>query len=145
MVLDPFCGCATTCVAAYALGRQWAGIDISPKAVELVVERITDYQGSLFRECVHRTDVPLRTDLGGPATVQLPSEPRGALRPSGRQLRGVRGDHFEMRHLETDHIIAVAKGETDHLSNLQLLCGHCNRTKGARGMEYLRAKLQLAA
>ena len=30
-------------------------------------------------------------------------------------------------------------------SNLQLLCGHCNRVKGTRGMVYLRSKLQMAA
>ena len=40
MVLDPFCGCATACVAADKLGRKWVGIDISPKAVELVNERL---------------------------------------------------------------------------------------------------------
>ena len=34
VVLDPFCGCATTCVAAEDLKRRWAGIDISPKAAE---------------------------------------------------------------------------------------------------------------
>ena len=28
MVLDPFCGCATTPVAAERLGRQWIGIDM---------------------------------------------------------------------------------------------------------------------
>ena len=31
MIMDPFCGCATACVAAEKLERQWAGIDISPK------------------------------------------------------------------------------------------------------------------
>ena len=40
MVLDPFAGCATTCVAAEVLGRQWCGIDIEPKARELVVSRL---------------------------------------------------------------------------------------------------------
>ena len=30
VVLDPFCGCATTLVAADRLDRQWAGIDLSP-------------------------------------------------------------------------------------------------------------------
>ena len=30
VVLDPFCGCATACVAADRLNRQWAGIDLSP-------------------------------------------------------------------------------------------------------------------
>ena len=33
IVLDPFCGCATACVAADQLGRKWVGIDMSPKAV----------------------------------------------------------------------------------------------------------------
>ena len=28
MVLDPFCGCTTTCVAAEGLGRRWTGIDV---------------------------------------------------------------------------------------------------------------------
>ncbi|MCY4673249.1 MAG: HNH endonuclease [Bacteroidetes bacterium] len=46
--------------------------------------------------------------------------------------------HFEMRHLEVDHIIARSKGGTDHIDNLQMLCGSCNRIKGNRGMAYLR-------
>ncbi|MDE0178489.1 MAG: site-specific DNA-methyltransferase [Gammaproteobacteria bacterium] len=35
LVFDPFCGCATTLVAAHARGREWVGIDISPKAADL--------------------------------------------------------------------------------------------------------------
>src|SRR5204863_3820542 len=30
IVLDPFCGCGTTLVAAQKLNRKWLGIDISP-------------------------------------------------------------------------------------------------------------------
>ena len=142
MVLDPFCGCATTMVAADALGRNWAGIDISPKAVDLVVSRIKGQQG-LFRKIVHRTEAPRRTDLG--------SLPRHNSRGNREALYGRQGgncggcgQHFEARHLTVDHIVARSKGGTDHLENLQLLCGHCNAVKGDRGMEYLRAKLQLA-
>ncbi len=40
IVLDPFCGCATSCVAAERLQRNWIGIDISIKAYELVKERL---------------------------------------------------------------------------------------------------------
>ena len=32
VVLDPFAGCATTCVAAERLGRHWIGIDINKEA-----------------------------------------------------------------------------------------------------------------
>ena len=39
-VCDPFAGCATTCVAAERLGRQWAGIDIWEKAHEVVINRL---------------------------------------------------------------------------------------------------------
>ena len=39
MVLDPFCGCATTCIAAERLDRQWIGIDLSALAVKLVEQR----------------------------------------------------------------------------------------------------------
>ena len=40
MVLDPFAGCATTCIAAEELGRQWAGIDIDSQALDVTVGRL---------------------------------------------------------------------------------------------------------
>ena len=36
LVLDPFCGCGTAIEAAHLLGRQWAGIDISSFAIDLI-------------------------------------------------------------------------------------------------------------
>ena len=68
LVLDPFCGCATACVAAENLGRRWIGIDMSPKAVELVNVRLQSSMGSLFhnRLVTARTDVPRRADIDAP-------------------------------------------------------------------------------
>ena len=40
VVLDPFCGCATACIAAEKLGRRWVGIDLSPTAYTLVRQRL---------------------------------------------------------------------------------------------------------
>ena len=63
VVLDPFCGCATACIAAQAKNREWVGVDISPKAAELVQQRMRNELG-MFYQGAHRTDVPRRTDLG---------------------------------------------------------------------------------
>jgi len=40
IVLDPFVGTGTTCVAAKRMGRRWVGIDIVPRYVELARERV---------------------------------------------------------------------------------------------------------
>ena len=42
MVLDPFCGCGTTILAAESLGRKWVGIDISTFATGLMRDRILE-------------------------------------------------------------------------------------------------------
>ena len=39
VVLDPFCGSGTTVEAAQLLNRQWAGIDISPVAIDIVKDK----------------------------------------------------------------------------------------------------------
>jgi DNA modification methylase len=44
-VLDPFCGCGTTVVAAQRLGRNWIGIDITHLAINLIRHRLRDTFG----------------------------------------------------------------------------------------------------
>ena len=139
VVLDPFCGCATACIAAETEQRQWAGIDIAPKAAELVRLRMQKELG-LFYDGVHRTDIPQRTDIEPLRRYNDPANKRVLYGEQGGHCNGC-GEHFRPQNLTVDHIIAESKGGTDHLSNLQLLCGHCNSVKGNRGQEYLIAKL----
>lgn len=40
LVLDPFCGCGTAIAVAQKLGRRWIGIDVSPIACKLMVDRM---------------------------------------------------------------------------------------------------------
>ena len=90
VILDPFCGCATTCVAAHELKRQWVGIDVSPVTTRLVKQRIEEQSTSLY-DGKARDDVPQRTD---------------------------------------------------HVDNLQPLCGSRNKTKSDRDMAYLKSRLK---
>ncbi len=141
MVLDPFCGCATACIAADKLGRQWVGIDLSPKAVELVNMRLAEHMGDLFhnRLVTDRTDIPKRTDIDAPKNYR-----QNAHILYGQQEGNCAGcrEHFPFKVFDVDHVIPQSKGGTDHIDNLQLLCAHCNRLKGNRPQEYLIARLK---
>ena len=70
VVLDPFCGCATTCIAAENAGRKWIGVDASVKAYELVKQRLDaevarPHELPTERQEVYlKTDPPERNDIG---------------------------------------------------------------------------------
>ncbi|MXY51182.1 MAG: hypothetical protein F4Y86_01440, partial [Gammaproteobacteria bacterium] len=140
MVLDPFCGCATTLVAADRLQRKWAGIDLSPLAVKLVNDRITHDQG-LWGGATVQEEPPKRTDQG-----KLPNYRTHRHRLYGVQEGVCMGcdTHFPFRVMDVDHILPRARGGTDHPDNLQLLCSGCNRSKGGRTMAEWRAAQALA-
>ena len=144
IVLDPFCGCATTCVAAERLNRQWAGIDIWDKAHEVVVKRLHDEVG-LFGE-VHYTDqVPSRTDDGEIAAPYLRVKKKGKEPPNPYKSRQAMYDFLleqhgpkcqgcdrmfdDPRYLELDHNTPRSDGGWNHIDNRILLCGPCNRLK----------------
>ena len=139
MVLDPFCGCATACIAAQGLQRQWVGIDISPKAAELVEQRIEN-ELRLFYQGTHRTDIPQRTDIGKVIRYNDPRNKKILYGEQGGYCNGCEG-HFQLRNFHIDHIIPLAKGGTDHISNLQLLCGACNSMKGTKSQAELLVRL----
>ena len=63
MVFDPFCGCATTCVAADRLNRKWVGIELSSKGVDVAQLRIRKERNLFYRfKPIYRKDIPKRND-----------------------------------------------------------------------------------
>lgn len=149
IVLDPFCGCATTCVAAHVNDRNWIGIDISPKAYELVQDRLErqTVQGRLGLGAVvnitYSEDIPVRTDIGDvkPLTGNWRNEIKSKLfREQDELCNGCRLKFFK-QNLTIDHKIPKSAGGIDHPDNLQLLCGRCNSIKGNRPMEYLKKRI----
>lgn len=141
IVLDPFCGCATAPVAAENLGRRWVGIDLSPKAVELVNMRLQQTMGSLFHHgyVTVRTDIPRRTDISAP--IHYRKNAHVLFGQQEGRCAGCRMD-FPFKIFEVDHVIPRSKGGGNHIENLQLLCPSCNRIKGNRPQEYLVAQLK---
>ena len=139
MVLDPFCGSATTCVASEKLGRKWVGIEINKKADDLIKERL--------KKEVHKEDVSKQTNI-----FSLTRTTKGKVVNYKDRKHFLFGKYegkcpgcytlFAFRHLEVDHITPQAKGGSDALENLQLLCGSCNRIKGNRDMPYLMSRLR---
>ena len=131
VVLDPFCGCATACVAADNLQREWVGIDISPKAVELVHMRLRDTLGELYHAgmVTARTDIPQRTDIEAPINYR---QNRTYCSASRREVQRL-PDGVPFKMFEVDHMVPRSRGGADHKSNLQLLCSPCNRNQRATG------------
>ena len=77
IVLDSFCGCSTTCVAAETLGRKWIGIDKDPMVHKIVIDRLNkeiqgetngNAKGDLLKDwdksVIKSNTPPVRTDSG---------------------------------------------------------------------------------
>ena len=144
IILDPFAGCATTCVAAERLNRQWVGIDIWEKAHEVVIKRLHDQVG-LFGEVHYTRVLPVRTDEGDTAAPYLKvkqsiPEPPGRkmsrqemydilLSHQGTKCQGCDRKFDDPRYLELDHNTPRSDGGLNHISNRVLLCSPCNRAK----------------
>lgn len=151
IVLDPFCGCATACVAAEKLDRHWIGVDISPSAEDITklrLQEIVDEGSNLWNPLEDITvsnTPPIRTDASETAVQRrLPSPYEHKHELYGIQEGHCQGCglHFRLRNLTIDHITAQSKGGTDHIENLQLLCGACNSLKGNRDQDYLYEQLE---
>ncbi|GAB6391894.1 MAG: DNA methylase N-4/N-6 domain protein [Treponematales bacterium] len=139
IVLDPFCGCATTCVAAQQLGRKWIGIDIEKQPVKILIDRLSDDAG-MFKDFVATDKLPVRTDI--PTIAPTSKSVKERLYREQNGLCNGCGHEFDIWNLEIDHIVPKSKGGGSYYENYQLLCGACNRKKGDRPMEYLRMQIE---
>ena len=153
LVMDPFCGCATACIAAEQLGREWIGIDIAQQAAQVLTERskreiqlpLADDDGNGWEDWTPMilSDPPARTaDL----TLYSPTDPQSDKRLlyANQQGRCLGCEYNLPLHVLTiDHITPRSRGGADTIGNLQLLCHTCNAIKGNRTMEYLKGQLQV--
>lgn len=163
VVFDPFCGCATTLVAAENAGRQWIRIDRHPEAEKQVVQQLnngteTETQDELGKDWGRRviiinTDekdrngkfisqkkLPIaRTDLN--ATI-LYKKYFNDLYANQNGMCNECGRHVDKHIAHIDHKVPRIKGGQDHFGNLQILCSGCNTLKGNRTMAWLMKTLK---
>ena len=149
MVLDPFCGCATTPIAAERHGRQWVGMDIWDGALGQVQKRMENNRQLLSDanpQVHYATAPPVRTDdqkVAAPTLRlknPLPSEPPGPkmtnaamkarlVENDGMVCAGCERTFDDIRYLQLDHNTPRSQGGLNHISNRMLLCGPCNLAK----------------
>ncbi len=156
MVLDPFCGCATTPIAAERLKRQWVGMDIWDGALDVVKQRMeretvlrsSDTNHVTLPKIHFLTEAPERTDENEIAApnlrlrIQRPKEPwekishRGmtnilaaAQASNGEVICAGCGRSLEREFMQLDHITPKSDRGANHILNRILLCGPCNRRK----------------
>lgn len=107
-------------------GLYWADPELNGKDVALLLwDRQRRQDSKLERLRKIRTN---SEDITAARRERIPDDVQAFVfeRDSGRcQKCGSRND------LQYDHIIPVAKGGGNSASNVQLLCGDCNRRKGS--------------
>ena len=150
LVLDPFAGCATTCVAAERLGRQWVGMDIWEGAPGMVRKRLGDEGLIQAQEQVRElTYAPQRTDTAETAAKPLFLRPERALakweRLTKREIKveliiaqadgeyvicAGCGRRLEDAFMHLDHIMPRNDYGRNSIDNRVLLCAPCNSYKG---------------
>lgn len=118
LVLDPFCGCATTIIAADNLKRRWVGIDrrvdvryhivtrlmgISKKERERIEKYATDKnwldRQTTKYEIHYQTDPPVRTDQSSPTVPELSHVYQHHLEPlhSHAEMHQILVDRFGLK------------------------------------------------
>ena len=150
MVLDPFAGCATTCVAAERLERQWVGIDLWEETKNLIVSRLEAEKRMFAVEQLTVTQTPpQRTDEGDVASpdlrLRMSRQPEKWQRLYRQQIFDYLQDaqtnstglvtcagcgrSLEYEFMELDHIFPRAEGGENYITNRILLCRPCNGWK----------------
>ncbi len=137
LVLDPFAGCATTCVAAERLGRKWIGIDIDPVAETITQDRLWNAAGldqhidysyvDAKKRPPKRTDIPKLDKAVVRETLwRNQNFGCGNLACTSYQSR----EGLRKEDITIDHRIPRVRGGSDDMENFIGLCHNCNSRKG---------------
>ena len=152
VVLDPFCGCGTTVIAAQKLDRTWLGIDITHLSTSLLKSRLFDTYGLQPRKDYDVVGEP--TDLGGAKALAeqdkfqfqfwalslIAARPLGAVGDSKQGKKGSdKGIDGTISFIDDasdkpKRVIVQVKGGGVKSGDIRDLVGTLEREKGAIGV-----------
>ena len=152
VVLDPFCGCGTTVVAAQKLGRTWLGIDITHLSTSLLKSRLFDSFGLQPKRDYDVVGEPV--DSGGAKALAdqdkfqfqfwalslIAARPQGAVGDSKQGKKGSdKGIDGTINFIDDasdkpKRVIVQVKGGGVKSGDIRDLVGTLEREKGAIGV-----------
>ena len=152
VVLDPFCGCGTTVIAAQKMGRPWLGIDITHLSTSLLKSRLLDTYGLQPRKDYDVVGEPI--DLGGAKALAeqdkfqfqfwalslIAARPLGAVGDSKQGKKGSdKGIDGTISFIDDasdkpKRVIVQVKGGGVKSGDIRDLVGTLEREKGAIGV-----------
>ena len=139
LILDPFCGCGTAVAAAHKLNRKWAGIDISPFAIDLIAQKrfpefkvpTEGYPYDLAGAQKLASEQPFKFERW--AVTRIPG-----LAPNDKQVGdgGIDAVGYLLAKPEdtTDQVLAQVKGGKYQLGQLRDFLGVMEREQAAMGL-----------
>ena len=152
VVLDPFCGCATACIAAERLKRQWIGMDVDTIAAEIMQQRMKDdtklapeWGGVRIIDAQKAASLPKRTDT----TPFRKTDADKRTLYERQNYKCASGDYCltgsgtkQIEFMEFDRKLSGKRGGDYTWDNVHLLCSTCNGSKGAKTWNAFIKKLK---
>lgn len=144
VVLDPFCGCGTTIMAAQNAGKQWIGIDITHLAITLIKHRLLDAFGkeAVYEVIGEPVSLPDAQALADTDKYQFqwwalglvgarPADPK---KGSDKGIDGRLYFHDEAEGSKTKQVILSVKGGHTDVTHIRDLRGVLDREHAELGV-----------
>lgn len=147
-ILDPFCGCGTAVAVAHKLDRKWIGIDVSPTACNLMVDRLQKINARILESDI--IDLPRTLEelrMMEPFEFQnwVIKQLDGKQNPKKVGDKGIDGwtyktDDFGMRHKQMGLDAAVQVKRSDDIGTPDIdkfvgaMAGDTDNTDGKTGI-----------
>ena len=119
LVLDPFAGTGTTCVAARRMGRRYIGVDVNERYLVIAAARLRDTQLSDVMLLVGRAKYPGRAELHAITAREAGTNGKAAARKHKKRTyeRGARSPDAAPALLQGERRRPEVRGATRGASN----------------------------